>query len=51
MVKALSVRNYKKSVRYLKPLTQHEQDSLHLSLLCCRIKLARMEPQFLLPGE
>lgn len=33
------------------PLTQHEQNSLHLSLLGSRIKLARVEPQFLLPGN
>lgn len=33
------------------PLTQHEQDSLHLSLLGSRVELARVEPQFLPPGK
>lgn len=33
------------------PLTQHEQDSLHLSLLGRRVKLAGVEPQFLPPGK
>lgn len=33
------------------PLTEHEQDSLHLSLLGGRVELTRVEPQFLPPGE
>lgn len=33
------------------PLTQHEQDSLHFSLLGSRVKLTWVEPQFLLPGR
>lgn len=33
------------------PLTEHEQDSLHLSLLGGRVELTRVEPQFLPPGK
>lgn len=35
----------------LETLTEHKQDSLCLSLFCSWIKLAGMEPQFLLPGN
>lgn len=32
-------------------LTQHEQNSLHLSLFGSRVKLTGVESQFLLPGK
>lgn len=44
------IRNSGSAAVFL-PLTEHEQDSLHLSLLGGGVELARVEPQFLPPGE